>query len=434
MADECSDADKNSTNSFAIRHTNHTSAGEEIYMAIKEKNVQPTIEKTTLEVGTYKEDFYKNLPPQRDGGPEFVVRKQPTAQHGMLKAILSPIAVLFMATALMVALLSFGLGASLKSAPSTGNTDSASSNSTSNSSMNTASASTTAPTNVPNATQSYGNQLLPYTIDPDGAKHFTMTAKQVMWEVVKGHRVLAWSINGTVPGPMIRVTAGDHIRVTFINHFPEATAIHWHGLLIPSAEDGVPGIGQKPIPAGQTYVYDFTVHDQDVGTHWYHSHYDDIQQVPGGFYGAFIVDPRPGTPLAHQAIHADVEYTEFISTMDGYYVLNGKSFPDTQPIYVKHGQTVHVRLIGADATMMHPMHLHGHFFNIVAEDGHMLAQPIQKDTLPVNPGETYDITFYAWAAPGSIYPFHCHILSHLMNPGQTGGEMGGLITLVEYAR
>ncbi|HCP75024.1 MAG TPA: hypothetical protein DIU08_10310, partial [Ktedonobacter sp.] len=74
-------------------------------MAIKEKNVQPTIEKTTLEVGTYKEDFYKNLPPQRDGGPEFVVRKQPTAQHGMWKAILSPIAVLFMATALMVALL-----------------------------------------------------------------------------------------------------------------------------------------------------------------------------------------------------------------------------------------------------------------------------------------------------------------------------------------
>jgi FtsP/CotA-like multicopper oxidase with cupredoxin domain len=177
------------------------------------------------------------------------------------------------------------------------------------------------------------------------------------------------------------------------------------------------------------------VHDQDVGTHWYHSHYDDLEQDAGGLYGAFIVDPRPGTLQARDAIKADVEYTEFIGTMPGgWYVINGKSFPDTQPIMVKHGQTIHVRLIGADTMMMHPMHLHGHFFNIVAEDGHMLAQPIQKDTLPVNPGETYDITFNTWAAPGSIYPFHCHILSHLMNPGQTGEEMGGLIILVEYAK
>jgi FtsP/CotA-like multicopper oxidase with cupredoxin domain len=119
--------------------------------------------------------------------------------------------------------------------------------------------------------------------------------------------------------------------------------------------------------------------------------------------------------------------------MGPYYVINGKSFPDTQPIQVKHGQTVHIRLIGS-GEMIHPMHMHGHTFNIVAEDGHMLAQPIQKDTVQVAPGETYDLTFYAWAAPGSIYPFHCHILAHLMNPGQTADEMGGLITLIEYAK
>jgi len=340
-----------------------------------------------------------------------------------------------MSVVLMVALLSFGVGATLTSTSTNGTAATAGSSSTSDSSMNTGSTSAPAPANVPNATQSYGNQLLPYTVDPDGAKHFTMTAEQVMWEVVKGHRVLAWTINGTVPGPMFRVTAGDHIRVTFINHFPTATAVHWHGLEVPSDADGVPGVGMKPIQPGQTYVYDFTVHEVDVGTHWYHSHYDDMEQVAGGFYGAFIVDPRPGTVQAQQAIKADMDYTEFISTMPGgWYVINGKSFPDTQPILVKHGQTVHIRLIGADTMMMHPMHLHGHFFNIVAEDGHMLAQPIQKDTLQVAPGETYDLTFYAWAPPGSIYPFHCHILSHLMNPGQTGEEMGGLIVLIEYAK
>jgi FtsP/CotA-like multicopper oxidase with cupredoxin domain len=82
--------------------------------------------------------------------------------------------------------------------------------------------------------------------------------------------------------------------------------------------------------------------------------------------------------------------------------------------------------------MIHPMHLHGHSFQIVAEDGHLLPAPITKDTVEVAPGETFDLTFYAWAAPGSIYPFHCHILSHLMNPGQQEGEMGGLIVLIKY--
>jgi len=255
-----------------------------------------------------------------------------------------------------------------------------------------------------------------------------------MWEVVKGQRVLAWAIDGTVPGPTIRVTAGDHVRITLTNHLPKATALHWHGLEVPSNQDGVPGVGMQPIQPGQTYTYDFMITNDDIGTHWYHSHYDDLEQVAGGLYGAFLVDPRPGTPQAAQAIKADVEYNEFIGMLGSYYVINGKSFPDTQPIQVKHGQTVHLRLFGADTAMIHPMHLHGHFFNVVAEDGHRLPQPLQRDTLSVEPGSTYDLTFYAWAAPGSIYPFHCHILSHLMNPGQTGDEMGGLIVLVEYAK
>ncbi len=405
-------------------------------MTIDKKDTSTAFEKTpdtvkeTLSESTRL--YLQQLNSYEPAGAKYSPSETPLLKRSWWRGITSPLAVLFIAIVVMVALVFYGFGASATSQPS--NTNTASSN-TSSTNMGTTSSTNTNTANVPNATQDYGNQPARYVIDPDGAKHFTLTAMQVMWEPVKGQRVLAWTINGTIPGPMIRVTAGDHVRVTFVNHFPEATAIHWHGLLVPSDEDGVPGVGQKPIQPGQTYVYDFTVHDQDIGTHWYHSHYDDLTQLPGGFYGAFIVDPRPGTPQAQQAIHADVEYTEFISTMPGgYYVINGKSFPDTQPIMVKHGQTVHVRLIGADAMMMHPMHLHGHTFNIVAEDGHMLAQPIQKDTVQVAPGETYDITFYAWAAPGSIYPFHCHILSHLMNPGQTGVEMGGLITLVEYAK
>jgi FtsP/CotA-like multicopper oxidase with cupredoxin domain len=226
------------------------------------------------------------------------------------------------------------------------------------------------------------------------------------------------------------------VRVTIINHLPEATSIHWHGLEVPTDQDGVTPV-VKPIESGKSFTYDFTLQDQDAGTHWYHSHYDDLTQVGGGMYGAFLVDPRPGSPEYQpmmQAEKADVTQTIFIGTLGGYFVMNGKSYPDTQPIVVKHGQTVHLRLIGADTTMIHPMHMHGTSFQQVAEDGHLLPAPITLDTLDISPGGTYDITFYASAAPGSVYPFHCHILSHLMNPGQSSGEMGGLITLIEYQK
>jgi FtsP/CotA-like multicopper oxidase with cupredoxin domain len=305
-------------------------------------------------------------------------------------------------------------------------------NSTSNSSgMGNMGGTSSATSNVPNATAQYGNQPAKYVTDADGAKHFTMTAKQVMWEVTKGHRALAWTFDGMVPGPQIRVTAGDHVRVTINNQFPEPTTVHLHGLQIPSKEDGVPGVGQDPIASGKSFTYDFTVADSDAGTHWYHSHYDDLRQVAGGFYGAFIVDPRPGSLQARQAVSADQEVTVFISELGGNFVMNGKSFPDTQTVDVKHGQVTRMRLINS-GEMLHPMHLHGHYFSIVAEGGHMLGSPIDKDTLTLAPGETYDVTFSAWAQKGDVYPFHCHILSHVMNPGQSMDEMGGLIMLVRY--
>lgn len=353
----------------------------------------------------------------------------------LARRIFSPSGFLIVSLTLLVALVMVGVGAALTSKGAAATTTSSSASSGGSSMSMGGQQQNKA--NVPDATQQYGNQPATFVMDSDGAKHFTLTAEQVMWQPVKGQKTLAWTLNGTVPGPMLQATAGDHIRITIINHLPEATAIHWHGLEVPTDNDGVPPIGMKPIQPGQSYTYDFVLQDQDAGTHWYHSHYDDLTQVGGGMYGAFIVAPRLGSP-EYQAmapmLSAEVTQTLFIGMLGSYYVINGKSFPDTQPIAVKHGQTVHLSLIGADTIAIHPMHLHGHSFQIIAEDGHMLPAPITKDTVAVAPGETYDMTFYAWAAPGSVYPLHCHILTHLMNPGQTSGEMGGLITLLEYQK
>jgi manganese oxidase len=395
-------------------------------MAIEHKNLEVRTEstQTTPAKEVYVESVQPEMPPVQ---PPFSPRTRRVAGE-----LLSPLGILFIAILIMVTIVSFSIGLGLNTAKSSSASSSSSASGSSMPGMDM-SGSTSNDSAIPPATVNQGGQAATYAIDKDGAKHFDFTAKEVMWTPVTGGQPQkAFTINGMVPAPAIRVTAGDHIRVTLHNTMSEGTAIHWHGLEVPEPQDGVVGLGMtKPIGPNETYTYDFTVHDQDVGTHWYHSHYMDNSQVPGGLYGAFIVDPRPGSTQAQQAIHADLEYTEIISEMGPYYVINGKSFPDTQPIKLKHGQTVLVRLIGAGETI-HPMHLHGQPFQIVAEDGHLLSSPIEKDTIQLAPGETYDLIIHGTEAPGSIYPFHCHILAHLMNPGQTEAQMGGLITLVEY--
>jgi len=111
-----------------------------------------------------------------------------------------------------------------------------------------------------------------------------------------------------------------------------------------------------------------------------------------------------------------------------YWTINGKSFPDTQPIEVKYGELVHVRLANI-SNGIHPMHLHGHDFRIIAKDGHPLPTPQIVNTVTVNPGETYDIDFIA-DNPGE-WMFHCHELHHTTNADV---EPGGLITLVKYTK
>lgn len=111
-----------------------------------------------------------------------------------------------------------------------------------------------------------------------------------------------------------------------------------------------------------------------------------------------------------------------------YWTINGKSFPDTQPLEVKYGDLVHIRLANI-SNGIHPMHLHGHDFRIIAKDGHPLPTFQIVNTVTVNPGETYDIDFIA-DNPGK-WMFHCHELHHTTNADV---EPGGLITLVKYVK
>ena len=292
----------------------------------------------------------------------------------------------------------------------------------------------TAP-NVEPASSDLGGQPLDFRLE-DGIKVFELTAKAVKWELLPGVEVTAYTYNGTVPGPMIRVTEGDQVRIIVKNELPDPTTIHWHGVEVPNAMDGVPGMTQDPIQPGETFIYEFTA--KPTGTFMYHSHYEGDIQVGAGLYAPFIIEPQEpeANPPAVDKILMLSEWlvrdglTYAAMPMSGmepnYFTINGKAFPATETITVKKGDVVRLRFIGI-GQFIHPMHLHGVPFKVVATDGHPVPEMAQltKDTISVAPGERYDVEFVA-TEPGQ-WMLHCHILHHTTNDNV---EPGGLMLVI----
>ena len=197
------------------------------------------------------------------------------------------------------------------------------------------------------ATVEEGAQPLAYKMD-GGIKVFELTAKPVRWKILPDVTVTAWSYNGMVPGPLIRVTEGDKVRVILHNRLPVPTTIHWHGLVLPNGMDGVPDMTQPPVQPGQDFTYEFPVRQN--GTYWYHSHYHSDVQLPRR--PLWAADHRPQGPHGPPP---DVDQVLMLSEwrlLEGdtypampmagmepnYFTINGKSFPATQEITLKRGQ------------------------------------------------------------------------------------------------
>jgi FtsP/CotA-like multicopper oxidase with cupredoxin domain len=268
----------------------------------------------------------------------------------------------------------------------------------------------------PAKTAGKGNVLLPPRMDK-GVKCYDLECSSVQWETEPGKRVTAWAYNGQVPGPQIRVTEGDRVRVTVTNKLEESTAVHFHGLELPNDCDGVPFITQPPIKPGQAYTYEFTVPIGNHGSHMYHSHHNAAKQVGLGLLGAFIVAPK--TPAAIE--RCDVDYVMVLNDGMHGYTLNGKGFPATEPIVAKLGQKVRIRYMN-EGMMIHPMHLHGMHMTVIAKDGWMQPAPWKCDTLNIAPGERWDVIVNC-NNPGT-WAFHCHILPH----AESDHGMFGMVT------
>ncbi len=249
----------------------------------------------------------------------------------------------------------------------------------------------------------------------DGFKVYEVTCTEGPWEVTPGQSVPAMMYNGMVPGPEIRVTEGDKVRVICKNEMTQSTSIHFHGVRLPNSMDGVPFITQDPIKPGEVFTYEFTV--TNPGSHMYHSHHNAAEQVTKGLMGAFIIEPKnKSVDPAY-----DAEYTMILNDSGIGLTINGKGFPYTQPIVAKLGQTIRVRYMN-EGLLIHPMHLHGMPQTVFAKDGYNLSNPYLADTLTVGPGERYDVTILC-DLPG-IWAYHCHILTH----AESNHGMFGMVT------
>jgi FtsP/CotA-like multicopper oxidase with cupredoxin domain len=289
---------------------------------------------------------------------------------------------------------------------------------------------------VPVATETTGAQPLDYMLDGD-TKVFTLTAKIVQWPIKDNVTMTAYTYNGIVPGPLLRVTEGDKVRIVLKNELPAATTVHWHGILVPNSMDGVSGVTQDAIEAGATFTYEFVA--KPAGSFMYHSHTDSDSQVGLGLYAPFIIDPvqpeapAPDVDVVMMLSEARVVNGQTFESMPmagaepNYFLINGKAFPATETISVKKGDRVRIRFMGI-GQFVHPMHLHGLPFKIVATDGYPVPEAAQltKDTVLVSPGERYDVEFVA--SETGQWVLHCHILHHTTNDGV---EPGGLMMMFD---
>ncbi len=313
------------------------------------------------------------------------------------------------------------------------------------------------------------------SVDPAPARTIHLEAREIDWELAPGKTVKAMAYNGQVPGPMIRAREGERLRVVLENGLSEPTTIHWHGLDVPNAMDGVPGLTQRPVKPGDRFVYEFEA--RPAGTRWYHTHFDEHRQMDLGLVAPLIIEPRASEPMAYDrdvtlvlddwatGTGRPVPTTDAGTAggrgsaggmmggmmggrgmggmmggggmggmMNGnehehvydVMTINGKMYPATEPLRVKRDERIRLRLINASAEHTHVVRLAGHRLRVTHTDGNPLQTSVEVDGLPIAPAERYDVVVVA-DRPGAWF-LHCTQPGHI----EAGERM--LVVYEDHAR
>ena len=223
-----------------------------------------------------------------------------------------------------------------------------------------------------------------------------------------------WAYNGSVPGPELRFKQGERLRIEVENALRVETTVHWHGIRLPNAMDGVPGVTQKPIGKGGRFVYEFDL--PDAGTFWYHPHLGSPEQVARGLYGALIVEERNAPPvdrdvvwlLSDWRLDREARLVEnFGNAMDASHAgrigntvtLNGAI---RESFSVRAGERLRLRLINASNARIYGLEFEAHEPRVIALDGHPV-EPHSTPRVVLGPGMRADVILDCKADPGSAH-------------------------------
>ena len=212
-----------------------------------------------------------------------------------------------------------------------------------------------------------------------------------------------WSYNGQIPGPVIHGREDTTLVIDFLNSLKEPSSIHWHGLRIDNAMDGVPGVTQDPVASGKNFIYRLKL--EDAGTFWYHPHFNSSEQLERGLKGVFIVEETNKQPWSRELVWLMDDwllqkdgsiYPQFNTGRDLMHdgrwgnvpTINGKFRPEFR---VKPGERIRLRLInGANARIFSP-HLPGLSADVIAVDGRPVTQIFPLDRFVMSPGNRIDL-------------------------------------------
>lgn len=304
------------------------------------------------------------------------------------------------------------------------------------------------------------------------ARTIHLEAREVRWELAPGKSVRALAYDGRVPGPELRAKLDERIRIVFTNRLTEPTTIHWHGVDVPNAMDGVPDVTQRAVQPGESFVYEFEA--RPAGTRWYHTHVQEHRQMDLGLAAPLIIEPAAPEPMAY-----DREVTLVLDDwatgsgpalpptaggtagargrmggmmrggmmggrgMGGMMgggmmrrggashepaydtmTINGKAHP-AEPLRVRKGERVRLRLINASNEHTHVVRVAGHQLHVTHTDGNPLETPVAVDAIPIAPSERYDAVLIA-EHPGAW-------LLHCTQPGHAGAGEQMLVLYDEHA-
>ncbi len=262
---------------------------------------------------------------------------------------------------------------------------------------------------------------------------YTLRIAPLKLELAPGKSVRTVAYNGAVPGPLIRVRQDASVTVDVVNDTDLDEFVHWHGLDVPAAVDGALDEGSPPIPAHGRQSYTFTANP--AGTRWYHSHVfagkNFSRSGYSGQFGFLLVD-APGDPgrFDQEIFLALHDWDGFITGGDDgfemvgykYASINGRLLGFDEPIRVREGQRVLLRILNASASEAHWLALAGHRFTVLALDGNAVPNPKSVEQLRIDPGERVD-AIVEMNAPGVW----------ILGEPRDAVRKSGLGAIVEYA-